>query len=203
MLKLDGITKSFGSQEILRSVTMSVRPGETVCLFGPSGWGKSTILNIACGIMSPDHGHVIRDSERIGYAFQKDLLLPWKNALENLAYILQEHYEKNECLRQAELWLEKTGLSADAGKKPAEMSGGMRKRLSIARAFSIDPDILLLDEPFAFLDHENVALVQKLILDDEKRSGRATILVTHTREHAFDLGCRIIEITERPITIQQ
>ena len=202
MLQLDNIGKSFGTQEILRSVTLSVKAGETICLFGPSGWGKSTILNIACGIILPDRGQVKRDSDRIGYAFQKDLLLPWKTALDNLTYVLQSNYGKNESLRRAELWLEKTGLSPDACKLPGEMSGGMRKRLSIARAFSIEPEILLLDEPFAFLDHKNIALVQRLILDDELRSRRAAILVTHTREHAHDLGCRVIDITERPITIK-
>lgn len=202
MIRFENIEKSFDGRQILKSVTFSAGAGETLCLFAPSGWGKSTILNIAAGIIRPDNGSMKRSSDRIGYSFQKDLLLPWKDAAGNLRYILEGRYTKADSAKRAHVWLELVGLGGEENKFPGEMSGGMRKRLSIARAMCIEPDILLLDEPFAYLDRDNIILAQKLLTEDARQRQRATIIVTHTREHATELGCRIIDITERPIVIR-
>lgn len=201
MIVLEGIRKTYDSHEVLADVSFSVKKGDVLCITGSSGCGKSTILKIVSGIMKPDSGIIVRDSERIGYAFQNDILIPWKSAMENMVYILKGFYPINEAMERAGYWLEELGLTAACNRQPSEMSGGMRKRLSIARAFSIDPDILLLDEPFAFQDKENIAAIKKLVLDRGKSHDRAVILATHKLENMDKEGCRIIKIGKRPVVI--
>lgn len=201
MIDLNGVGKNFGEHEVLAEVTFKAGKGDILCITGSSGCGKSTILKIAAGITRPDYGTVRRGSERIGYAFQNDVLIPWKSAMENMVYILKGYYPAMESAERAEHWLNEFSLAASRDRKPKEMSGGMKKRLSIAMAFSIEPEILLLDEPFAFLDRTNIAVVKQLILKNGKLQGMAVILATHKLENMDKEGCRVIKIVKRPVVI--
>lgn len=201
MIEFNGIKKSFDGHEVLADVTFAAGKGDILCISGSSGCGKSTILKIAAGIIKPDGGTVKRGSERIGFAFQNDVLLPWKNALENMTYILRGYYEPGESADRALHWLDVFGLYAARDKMPSGMSGGMRKRLSIAMAFSLGPEILILDEPFAFLDKNNIAAVRRHILDRGTLKTMTVILATHKLENMDREGCRHIKIRGKPVII--
>jgi ABC-type nitrate/sulfonate/bicarbonate transport system ATPase subunit len=202
VISFDRVRKNYGIHEILSEVTLTADKGDILCISGSSGCGKSTILKIAAGIIRPDSGIVKRDSMRIGFAFQNDVLLPWKSAMENMVYILRGYYPVRESAERAEHWIEEFNLAASRHRKPREMSGGMRKRLSIAMAFSIEPEILILDEPFAFLDRNNISSVKQHIFEITKMQKTAVILATHKLENMDREGCRIIKIMGKPVIIR-
>ncbi len=155
MLELREVTKTYNGQTILDQVSMHITAKEVTGLLGPSGCGKSTILKMLAGFVQPDSGVVRRGSERIGFVFQEHRLIPWKTAGENVCFSLRASgLSKKEALRQAKQILEKVELRACIDQYPSQLSGGMCQRVSIARALAIEPDILLLDEPFSSLDME-------------------------------------------------
>jgi len=154
MIELREITKSFGKQEVLRSVSMFLPGAGIVALRGGSGSGKTTLLRILAGLECADSGEITGlDGKRVSYVFQEDRLLPYASAMENAAIACDKDI--------ARLWLERLGLRGALNKKPAELSGGMRRRVAIARAFAFGSDILLLDEPFTGLDADNIAIIAK------------------------------------------
>lgn len=171
-LELQGIWKSYGERKILRGVDLRLDAGECVCLVGPSGIGKSTLLDIAAGLASPDAGRVVRGGA-VAMTFQDDALLPWVDAAANLAYALAAHPRGRG---EVSAWLDRFDLPP--GLRPAEMSGGMRRRLSLARAFAARTPLLLLDEPFAFLDGGWRAQVAEMI-DEAAEAGAAVLFSTH------------------------
>ncbi len=155
MLELQEVTKSYHGQLILDRVSMEVAANEVTGLLGPSGCGKSTILKMLAGFVQPDSGLVRRGSERVGFVFQEHRLIPWKTAGENVSFSLRASgLAKKEALRQTQQMLERVGLEGCIDHYPNQLSGGMCQRVSIARALAIEPDILLLDEPFSSLDME-------------------------------------------------
>lgn len=203
MITLKNIGKSFGPYEILRDVTFSVNKGELLTLSGASGAGKTTILNIISGIVNADCGIVRCSSDRIGYAFQKDILIPWMSAIDNIVYVLKKDLSEKKAYEAAVCWLKKVGLESHMDKTPPLMSGGMKKRLNIARAMSIEPDILLLDEPFVFLNYKHIAEIKKLIHERVSSGRSAVIIVTHDTKHSDDLDGRLVEITGHPVVITE
>ncbi len=155
MLELQEVTKSYHGQLILDRVSMEVAANEVTGLLGPSGCGKSTILKMLAGFVQPDSGLVRRGSERVGFVFQEHRLIPWKTAGENVSFSLRASgLAKKEALRQTQHMLQRVGLGDCIDHYPNQLSGGMCQRVSIARALAIEPDILLLDEPFSSLDME-------------------------------------------------
>ena len=201
MIVLKNVRKTFGTNEVIRDVTISVNKGELLTISGASGSGKTTILNIIAGIVQPDSGIVKCSGSRIGYAFQKDILIPWMSAVDNIVYILKNNFPEKESYDRAAFWLEKLGLIYHMHKTPASMSGGMKKRLNIARAMSIEPEVLLLDEPFAFLNHSHIVIIKNLI-DEMVSSGKsAAILVSHDDKHIGDISGRTVEISGSPVVI--
>ncbi len=203
MITLNNVKKSFGQHEVLRDVTFSVNKGELLTITGDSGSGKTTILNIVSGTVKPDSGTVRRSSDRIGYAFQKDILIPWMSAIDNIVYILKQTLPGKEAYETAIRWLEKMDLDSHMHKTPSSMSGGMKKRLNIARALSIEPEILLLDEPFVFLDQEHIANIKELINDMVSSGKSAVILVSHDVKHSDDIGGHIVGISGNPVVIKK
>ena len=143
MLELQDVHKSYAGRKILAGLSLALAAGEILCLTGPSGSGKSTALEIMAGLIRPEQGRVRRDTE-ISLLFQDDALIHWLNAANNLAYILPPK------TRFIPRWLERFGLAGET--YPPAMSGGMRRRLGLARAFAAGRKVILLDEPFAFLD---------------------------------------------------
>jgi len=180
MIEAVNISKSFGKQQVFADLSISANKGEWLCVYGDSGCGKTTLINTLAGLTMPDNGTVSRYTERIGFAFQDDRLLEWKSSLDNIVFVLRSQYERSVCIRESKKWLDKVGLGNFAERKPPQLSGGMRRRLNIARALAVKPDILFLDEPFAFLDKANAITVRNLIVDAVKKMRTTVIMVTHS-----------------------
>lgn len=196
MLKVTGLSKHYQTLEVLRGIDIVVSRNEIVGLVGPSGCGKTTALNIISGHDTSYRGQVSNDFKKISYVFQEDRLLPWCNAAENISVV-------NDTLTKAELdhLLETMELTDFARAYPDQLSGGMRQRVSIARAFAFKGDLLLMDEPFKSLDQKiKESLIRSLITLYEE-SDMAVLLVTHDITEAAILCDRIIFMTARPATI--
>ena len=140
MIAFRHVSKSFGSLSVLRDFNLELKKGEHLCVVGPSGQGKSTVLNLAAGLLLPDSGSIARQSDRISYVFQEDRLLPWQTALQNVALVSNRE--------TAQRYLAELGLGGFLGAFPSELSGGMARRVSIARALAFPADLYLFDEPF-------------------------------------------------------
>ena len=196
---------------ILNEINLNVDKGEFVCLLGQSGCGKSTLLRLLAGLETPSGGSVIIDGKEVkgaslnrGVVFQDYGLFPWMTAGENIMLALKQKYpkrDKKELEKIALEMIDEVGLSRDIYKKlPKELSGGMKQRCAIARAFSINPPILLMDEPFGALDAVTRArlqdLVQKLWMQDEER--KTVFFVTHDVDEALLLGTKIYVLGQSP-----
>lgn len=201
MLEMQGVSKSIKGKPVIGNVTLCLGRGNMVCLAGPSGVGKTTLLEIAAGMIAPDRGTVRRHSHRIGCVFQDTPLLPWASARDNIDFFLSTHMSLDKRRAAAEYWLGKTGLADAARKKPPEMSGGMKRRLAIACSFALDPDILLLDEPLAFLDGRWQQWLAREIADLHACGSTAILLVSHQLEPIRDIGAAIVHIDAAPVRI--
>jgi NitT/TauT family transport system ATP-binding protein len=180
-LELTGIAVAFRSREpgserytAVADTTLRVEPGEFVSVVGPTGCGKSTLLNVAAGLLEPSAGSVRVFGEplagglnrRAGYMFQSDALLPWRSALDNVMLGLQYRGMPDEEARaQAQAWLERVGLGGFGDRYPHQLSGGMRKRTALAQVLVLDPDIILMDEPFSALDIQTRQLMENEVLE--------------------------------------
>lgn len=153
MITLSHVYKRHGRHPVLNDVSLTVKKGDILGIVGGSGTGKSTLLNIIAGIDHPSDGSVSCSAGRIGYVFQEPRLLPWRTASDNIALaLIAGGTAENDAQEQASMWIDRMRLSSFADAYPAQLSGGMRQRVSLARALSINPELLLLDEPFTGLD---------------------------------------------------
>jgi NitT/TauT family transport system ATP-binding protein len=183
---------------------LEVGDGEFVCLVGPSGCGKSTFLRIAAGLVNPTGGEVTirpRGTGRVPVAmvFQDYSIYPWKSVLANVRFGLDlAHVPRKEANAQARTWLTRLDLADFANAYPATLSGGMRQRVSIARALAVEPEILLMDEPFAALDAMLRMVLQDELLALWQTDRRTVVFVTHSLEEAVLLGDRVVVISSRP-----
>jgi NitT/TauT family transport system ATP-binding protein len=189
-----------GPVEALAGMSLDVADGEFVCLVGPSGCGKSTLLRIAGGLERATAGTVATRAEaEIAFVFQEHGLFPWLTVLDNAAFGLRMRgVRSRERVAVARRWLGRVGLARFAAAYPHELSGGMRQRLSLARAFAIDPGVLLMDEPLAALDPQTRALVQEELVALWEVDRRTVLLVTHSIDEAILLGDRVVVMTSRP-----
>ena len=187
VLELKEISLSFGRHAVLSNCSLHLAPGERIALMGPSGCGKTTLLRTALSLQQSDSGTVVCRAHKPAAVFQEPRLLPWLTALENVNLVLSD---TPETLPAARAWLECMELADSAGLYPAELSGGMQQRVSLARALACEPDLLVLDEPFKGLDsalYDRILEVLKKALD-----GASLLLATHREEEALALGCRIV-----------
>ncbi|MCL0080433.1 ATP-binding cassette domain-containing protein [Dehalococcoidia bacterium] len=195
MIKFSQVTKSFNGLKVLDNLSFEVRRGEILSILGPSGIGKTTILRLITGTLSPDAGTVEIASPRIGYVFQEPRLLPWRTSRENISLVLRVNGTAGkEAADIAGGWIERLGLRGFEDYYPAQLSGGMAQRVSIARAFAIEPEILLMDEPFSNLDTK---LKESLLamLEDTLQEYRTTVVhVTHDLLEAVRLADRLFEV---------
>jgi NitT/TauT family transport system ATP-binding protein len=199
MITLDHVAFAYpGKAPVLADVSLHLAPGAMVCLFGPSGCGKSTTLDLVAGLRTPQQGTRQVGSRRLGYAFQEPRLLPWRSVVDNVRIGIRGWLNCAEAAAAANEWLGRLDLSEANAKRPAELSGGMRRRVNLARAFALRPDILLLDEPFAFLDDHACRRVADGIRD-LNQAGAAVLMVSHVRDWAEVLGCRIVEVSAAPL----
>lgn len=189
-------------QAVLRDLDFAVAPGEFLCLLGPSGCGKSTLLRLLCGLESPDQGslscHPV--GARTAMVFQQAGLFPWMSLLNNLRFVMdsQPHLQGEDTDARAQQLLAQVGLGDYADHYPQQVSGGMQQRLAVARSFAIEPDILLMDEPFVHLDYQTRWQLQQMLLRLWQEQQTTVVFVTHDAEEAILLGDRIRVMSSRP-----
>ncbi len=196
MITFSNVSKAFDSLEVLRDFSLHIETGQIVGVVGPSGSGKTTILKLITGILRPDTGTVTVAQGVVGYVFQEPRLLPWRTALDNVAAPLRaQGKRKAEARELAAHWLVRVGLGGFEGYHPAELSGGMAQRVSLARAFAVDPRILLMDEPFSNVDAALKGSLMDTLESIIKERRPTVVYVTHELPEALRLAERIIEIT--------
>ena len=203
-IEFKNVCKSFyslkGETHVLQNMNFTIKKGEIVAIVGPSGCGKSTLLNLISGLIKPDQG-TIQISKKVGYMFQKDNLLEWRTVYKNIT--LGPEIKKIKVdNKHIDTLLEKYGLSEFKFHYPKELSGGMRQRVALLRTLVLDPDILLLDEPFSSLDYQTKITVQDDIYKIIKETQKTTILVTHDITEAIAMANRVLVLTKRPSTIK-
>jgi len=204
LVELKSVAKSFGDLSVIEDISGELMPGEIISLVGPSGCGKSTLLRLIAGAISPTNGtiHSQIKPEEIGFVFQDVRLLPWKSALENITFVLRNRLlEEWQQEAQAKQALARVGLADFKDYLPQKLSGGMQKRVAIARSLAIDPKLLLFDEPFSDLDLPLRMLLIEDILSLLKDGGKTAIYVTHDIREALTLSDRIYLLSARPTHI--
>ncbi len=187
-------------------VTLTVGVGEFVSVVGPTGCGKSTLLNVGAGLLAPSTGSVsvfgqplAGINSRAGYMFQSESLMPWRTALGNVMAGLEFRGQPPADARaQAEDWLRRVGLGAFGDRYPHQMSGGMRKRASLAQTLVLDPDIILMDEPFSALDIQTRQLMENELLELWQSKKKAVLFITHDLDEAIAMSDRVIVLSAGP-----
>jgi NitT/TauT family transport system ATP-binding protein len=195
----------------VENISFSIRPHEFVCMVGASGCGKSSVLNVVAGLLKAASGTVVINGQPIdgpgnnrSVVFQSPALLPWRTALENASYGLElRGMNKREARERAKEMLELVGLADRAGLYPHELSGGMQQRVNLARALAVDPEILLLDEPFAALDAQTRETMQVELLRIWSATRKTSLFVTHQIDEAVLLADRIIVMGRSPGRIRE
>jgi nitrate/nitrite transport system ATP-binding protein len=207
-LSIEGIARSYGTRPVFHDVWFGVARGEFVALIGHSGCGKTTILNILAGLEAPDAGTILMDGRPVAgpaldraVIFQSHALLPWLTALGNVAFAVRSRHRdwgRAQVVAHAESVLGLVGLSEAAHRKPAELSGGMKQRVGIARALSIAPSLLLMDEPFSALDALTRGTLQDEVLRLVSGGQQTAFMITHDVDEAILLADRILLMTNGP-----
>ena len=212
-LVVSGIGKDF-LIPVIEAVSFSVEAGEFVCLLGPNGCGKTTLLRIIGGLEPATRGTVLLDGQpvsgdgrhtrKVGFVFQEDRLLPWISLRENVALVLKPlGLAPRERLATAARYLRLAGLQGFEDYYPNRVSGGMRQRAAIARALAIEPEVLLMDEPFGALDAQNRRIMQREVRRIWQATGRTILFVTHAIEEAVAIGTTLVMLSARPSRIRE
>lgn len=207
-LSIEGISRRYGSRPVFRDLWFGVERGEFVCLIGHSGCGKTTILNILAGLETPDDGVLVMDGREVSgpsldraVIFQSHALYPWLSALDNVGFALKSRHpgwsrvQVDDRARQA---LQLVGLGDAALQKPSELSGGMKQRVGIARALSLEPAMLLMDEPFSALDALTRGSLQDEVVGLVGGGRQTAFMITHDVDEAILLADRILLMTNGP-----
>jgi len=211
-IAVQGLVKRFNANGhefvAVDDVSFNVKQGEFVALLGPSGCGKSTILNMVAGLLPRSGGGILIDDDivetgkvnpRVGYVFQRDTLFPWRTVEQNIGYGLEiAGLVKSERARRVALATEKAGLTGFEHSFPRMLSGGMRQRVALMRTLILEPEILLMDEPFGALDTHTKLEMHKTLLDIWERVRQTVLFVTHDLGEALTLASRIILLSARP-----
>lgn len=200
-----------GSTPALNNVSFSIKEGEFVSIVGPSGCGKSTLLNIVAGLIPSSSGDVYIDNEKqksispkIGYMFQKDHLFNWLTVWDNITLGLKiQHKLNNEKSDIIEKLLNSYGLIDFKNHHPDELSGGMRQKVALIRTLALNPEVLLLDEPFSALDYQTRLNISDEIYEIIKKEGKTAIMVTHDISEAVAMSDRILVMSKRPAKIKK
>lgn len=200
-----------GETPALSHISFDLMPGEFLSVVGPSGCGKSTLLNLIAGLIEPECGSIILDgkavcgnSSTVGYMLQKDHLLEWRSIYKNILLGLEIRGQLTpDKLAHAEELLHTYGLDRFRNSRPSQLSGGMRQRAALIRTLVLEPELLLLDEPFSTLDYQTRLNVSDDIGKILKSSGKPAILVTHDISEAISMADRVLVLSARPATVQK
>ena len=216
ILEYIDIHKSFGPKEIYKGLNLKIKKGETLCIIGGSGTGKSVMIKMLVGLLQPDLGQILAWGEdisdfdeiqmlpirkRIAMLFQNGALFDSLTVAENIAYPLVEHKwgdEEQRAKRVKEV-LEMVGLPGIEDQKPSELSGGMRKRVALARSIAVEPEVLLYDEPTTGLDPISIRRINGLIMDLQKKLGVTSIVITHEMPSVFTIADRVALVRDHKI----
>ncbi|GAA3212625.1 ABC transporter ATP-binding protein [Nonomuraea helvata] len=216
-ISIRNVTKTFQVRDeprpftALSGIDLDVREGEFLTLVGPSGCGKSTLLDLIAGLAVPTSGRILIDGEQVagpgldrGIVFQQYALFPWRTAQSNVEFGLEaKGVPKKERVRRAREHLSLVGLAGFEERYPHELSGGMRQRVAIARSLAFDPDVLLMDEPFAALDAQTRESLQEELVHVWEQTGKTVVFITHGIDEAVYLGQRVAVMTSRPGRIKE
>ena len=218
-LKIENLVVKYhtldGETNAVKDLTFDVCDGEFVSIVGPSGCGKSTLLSVISGLLKPSEGKVLLDgneidypsgktSNRIGYMLQRDYLFEWRNIIENITLGLEIQQKLNkESRERIDEMLNKYDLYSFKNYYPNQLSGGMRQKVALIRTLAINPDILLLDEPFSAIDFQTRLAVSDEIYKIIKQEGKTTIMVTHDIAEAISLSDRVLVLTKRPAAVKK
>ena len=211
MLKLTAIDKRYNQQLAIDDVSLAVKPGTFVAIVGQSGSGKTTLLRLVAGFLQPTKGEITNNGKPIvgpgkdrGMVFQQFSLFPWLTVTENISFGLKINQERPETITKiVEKYLKITGLEAYKDAYPAALSGGMQQRVAIARTLAANPDVLLLDEPFAALDVQTRMKMQEFLLELWEKERKTVLMVTHDIEEALLLADTVIVLSQRPARIKK
>ena len=206
IVEVRGISKNYGNVEALRSIDLDFPRGKLTSLLGPSGCGKTTLLKIIAGLIKADAGTISIDGKQVSmpgperaFVFQDFALMPWATVMRNVAFGLElRGTDKAEREDIARHYIDEVGLGGFGDKYPHELSGGMRQRVGLARALSVDADVLLLDEPFSAVDEQNRRKFQEDLIRLRTNQNKTFIFVTHSIEEAVYISDRIVLLSPRP-----
>jgi len=214
ILELKNIGYSYhslhGETQALSNISFGVNEGEFIAIVGPSGCGKSTLLSIIAGLLSPEQGTIVVNNPdgslnypRIGYMLQRDHLFEWRSIYKNVTLGLEiNHMLTPEHLETVNRLLVDYGLDKFRDKKPSELSGGMKQRAALIRTLALDPQLLLLDEPFSALDYQTRLFVSADICRLIRAAGKTMIIITHDLAEAISLSDRVIVLSGRPASVK-
>jgi NitT/TauT family transport system ATP-binding protein len=210
-IRFDGVSKGFvtpdgGTYEAITNISLAIQKGEFVSIVGPTGCGKSTFLNVAAGLLQPDTGTVkVFGAPLTGintfaaYQFQQDVVLPWKTAEENVMLgLVFRRVPIEEAREKSRQWLTRVGLTGFENRYPHQLSGGMRKRVALAQSLIVEPEILLMDEPFSALDEQTREFMEDDLLAICSEFGKTVLFVTHDLEEAIALADRVLVLSAGP-----
>lgn len=212
-IRIQDVTFTFPgqAQPVISGLDLTIEPGEFVAIIGPSGCGKTTLLRLLHGLLPTDSGiitmgneHITKPNRNRGFVFQSDCLLPWRKIVDNVGFPLElAGTDRTEARKQARAMLDHIGLAGTSDKYPSQLSGGMRQRVNLARALTIDPDVLLMDEPFAALDAQTREVLQTELLTIWARDRKTVVFVTHQLDEAVYLADRVVVLQPHPGRVKE
>ncbi len=202
--QVKNINKYYNDLKVLEDISIDFEENKTTCILGPSGCGKTTLLNIIAEILSKDSGEIIGfQGEDISFVFQEDRLMEWENVKENIRFVLKGKMDKKQSETIIDKYLKLVNLEQYKYYHPKNLSGGMRQKINILRAFAYPSKLLIMDEPFKSLDINSKQIVIEFFKKLRILEGRTCILVTHDIEEALTLGDKIVILTEKPSKVKK
>ena len=204
MIALNNINISYGNLKVLENFSISLEKGKVHCIFGASGCGKTTLLNALTGMNKLESGERLSlENKKFSYVFQEDRLLPWATALENVLFVLRDRYCDEEAKQIAEKYLNIVGLGKFINAYPSELSGGMQRRVSFARALSYRGEVFILDEPFKGLDFKLKTELINYLIESDIKENSYIVFVTHDMQEALSFSDYIYMVDGPPLKIME